>query len=287
MFNYASSLQNPELILNRQNKKRQHQLLKLIESILMLDIFNTSKQNIILDSSPNGIVVKTPKGDVFLEDFGDGYRTTFTWLLDFIGWQIYHAGRRQKESNPKNISGIILLDEVELHLHPKLQRNIVHRLREAFPNVQFITTSHSPLIVGSIGQLVKPKGSKFSGSKVIHFSFVPEQSKIQDYIFSEKEIIGFKGLQYDQLLASKPFGHLVKTDEELENVLKEISELAGKGKKRTAKENRKYNEIKEYLRNAIQPTGDTEFVRDVQADIYTAMRENIKTLEQKIFNDKS
>jgi predicted ATP-binding protein involved in virulence len=282
LFNYESPLQNPELIINRQNKLRQRQLLKSIGNILMLDEVRESEGKVALVSTDKGIVVRTPKGDVYLEDFGDGYRTSFTWLLDFIGWQIYYAGRLSAKGLLENIRGIILIDEVELHLHPKLQRNIVNKLRATFPNVQFITTTHSPVIVASVGQLLRPKGTK-----VIHFSFVPEQNRIRDYSFSEEQIVAFKGLQYDQLLASKPFGHLVKADEELERILIELSELAGKGKKRTPIENRRYKKIKEYLKKVMQPSGYTDFERDLQAELYAAMRKNIKKLEQKIFNDKN
>jgi predicted ATP-binding protein involved in virulence len=46
--------------------------------------------------------------------------------------------------------GVVLIDELDLHLHPNWQKSIVHKLKEAFPNVQFITTTHSPFIVQSL-----------------------------------------------------------------------------------------------------------------------------------------
>lgn len=52
--------------------------------------------------------------------------------------------------NPLEGEGIILIDEIELHLHPKWQRMIVPRLLETFPNCQFIVTSHSPQVLGEI-----------------------------------------------------------------------------------------------------------------------------------------
>ncbi len=47
-------------------------------------------------------------------------------------------------------SGIVLIDELDLHLHPKWQRTIVNKLKETFPKIQFITTTHSPFIVQSL-----------------------------------------------------------------------------------------------------------------------------------------
>ncbi|MFC4995656.1 AAA family ATPase [Rubritalea tangerina] len=49
--------------------------------------------------------------------------------------------------NPLHGNGIILIDEVDMHLHPRWQRKIVTNLRRAFPKCQFILTTHSPLVI--------------------------------------------------------------------------------------------------------------------------------------------
>jgi predicted ATP-binding protein involved in virulence len=49
--------------------------------------------------------------------------------------------------NPLLGEGIIIIDEAELHMHPRWQRNLVERLNETFPNCQFIYTTHSPLLI--------------------------------------------------------------------------------------------------------------------------------------------
>jgi predicted ATP-binding protein involved in virulence len=46
--------------------------------------------------------------------------------------------------------GVILIDELDLHLHPKWQRRIIEDLRRVFPNVQFICTTHSPFLIQSL-----------------------------------------------------------------------------------------------------------------------------------------
>ena len=50
--------------------------------------------------------------------------------------------------NPLNGEGVILIDEIELHLHPRWQRNIVPGLEKTFPNCQFVITTHSPQVLG-------------------------------------------------------------------------------------------------------------------------------------------
>ncbi len=52
--------------------------------------------------------------------------------------------------------GIVLIDELDLHLHPRWQRRVVDNLRETFPNLQFIVTTHSPFIIQALrpGELI-------------------------------------------------------------------------------------------------------------------------------------
>ena len=57
-------------------------------------------------------------------------------------------------SNPLQGSGVVLIDEIELHLHPAWQRGIIPALRRTFPNCQFIITTHSPQVISD----VKPNG---------------------------------------------------------------------------------------------------------------------------------
>lgn len=47
----------------------------------------------------------------------------------------------------KEVQGVVIIDEVDLHLHPSLQRDVLQRFRLAFPEVQFIVTTHSPIVV--------------------------------------------------------------------------------------------------------------------------------------------
>lgn len=59
--------------------------------------------------------------------------------------------------------GIVLIDELELHLHPKWQREVVEKLRATFPKIQFIATTHSPFIIQTVreGEVIKLDGDLF------------------------------------------------------------------------------------------------------------------------------
>jgi len=78
-----------------------------------------------------------------LEAWADGYRKTFTWILDLYAW----AMRANAITKTGNIRGILLVDELEQHLHPSMQASLCSMLRELLPDVQLLLTTHSPLVV--------------------------------------------------------------------------------------------------------------------------------------------
>ena len=154
LFRYDVLLQNPELIVRRlidatrqrQNGKRASAVLsqtkKLLSKVLQLD----SPDQIILEE--NGIYIRGPSGKVALSALADGFRGTVTWVMDLVSWWFLYCRER---ASPEflDVHGIVLIDEVEQHLHPRWQRNIMRLLRDSFPHVQFIATTHSPLVASS------------------------------------------------------------------------------------------------------------------------------------------
>ncbi|MEI6043141.1 MAG: AAA family ATPase [Chloroflexota bacterium] len=88
-----------------------------------------------------------------IEQLSDGERSFLGMVID-IARHLAQANPSAEE--PLKGKGIILIDELDLHLHPKWQRSIVEYLQKTFPNLQFITTTHSPFIIQSLkpGQLI-------------------------------------------------------------------------------------------------------------------------------------
>ena len=78
----------------------------------------------------------------------------------------------QKENVLKNTPGIVVIDEIDLSLHPTWQRKIIGILKELFPKIQFICATHSPFIIQSLekGELItldhQPLDSKYSGESI-------------------------------------------------------------------------------------------------------------------------
>ena len=86
-------------------------------------------------------------GDVRFEELGFGYQTSLTWLADFCKrmFELYPDA-----DTPLHEEAVVLVDEIDLHLHPKWQRDLVPTLSKIFPNVQFIVTTHSPHVLQSM-----------------------------------------------------------------------------------------------------------------------------------------
>ena len=130
--------------------KKQKDLQKQINNIK--EIFkralpDVENVDIFLDESqdaPPQLMFLMPYGWIPFADMGLGYKTMITWILDLV---IRLYKRYPESDDPLSEPAIVLVDEIDLHLHPKWQRTIMDFLTKRFPNTQFIVTAHSPLVV--------------------------------------------------------------------------------------------------------------------------------------------
>jgi energy-coupling factor transporter ATP-binding protein EcfA2 len=83
---------------------------------------------------------------VYIENLSLGYQTMLGWIVD-LARKLYN--RYPESKDPLSEPAIVLIDEIDLHLHPRWQRDLMQYLGDRFANTQFIATSHSPLIVQS------------------------------------------------------------------------------------------------------------------------------------------
>ncbi len=79
----------------------------------------------------------------------DGYRNMIGMVAD-IAYRMATLNPQLEAEVIKQTEGIVLIDEIDLHLHPKWQREVVGRLLDTFPKVQFVASSHSPFIIQSL-----------------------------------------------------------------------------------------------------------------------------------------
>lgn len=149
-------------------EKRQNEKLAL-ENLLQLLSEDFLRQGVqIKDVNSEGIWLCDAAGRLMpLADMSDGYRSALAMLIDIYRHMVnvYGPDILSHEEGPKvvNRPGVVLIDEVDTHLHPAWQREIGFWLKNHFPMVQFIVTSHSPLVCqaadgGRIYHLPQPGG---------------------------------------------------------------------------------------------------------------------------------
>jgi predicted ATP-binding protein involved in virulence len=101
--------------------------------------------NLRVRRNPLRMTINKAGEDVLIDQLSDGEKC----LLALVG----DLARRLAIANPYSTEplagqGIVLIDEIELHLHPAWQRSVVHQLKMTFPNCQFLLSTHSPQVLG-------------------------------------------------------------------------------------------------------------------------------------------
>lgn len=100
---------------------------------------------------PAGLMVDWNQNSVSknlrIEQLSDGYRTTLAMVMDIAARM---AEANPDMTDPLDTEGVVLIDEVDLHLHPGWQQHILNDLVRTFPRVQFIVSTHSPQVVSSV-----------------------------------------------------------------------------------------------------------------------------------------
>lgn len=138
------------------------------------------------DPDSNEILLQTSDGEVPMDYISQGMSATIGWIGPIIQ-RLYEINGA--ESLPKQQRAILLIDEIDSHLHPAWQQKLVDSLKEHFPNVQVIATTHSPLMVGNLAENEVLRVVRGEGGLSI------------DYL--EQSFIGFR---FDQILTDEAFG---------------------------------------------------------------------------------
>lgn len=141
LFRYEESLLLPELVLRRlasllKPSDLQHVMVGIKRALRL-----RPEEDIRL--SRHGVEIVTGKHRrIPFDGWADGYRLTFGWMLDLYGW----AMTARCLARDGDVRGILLVDEIEQHLHPSMQVAMLAHLAATLPNVQIVATTHSPQI---------------------------------------------------------------------------------------------------------------------------------------------
>jgi predicted ATPase len=102
-----------------------------------------------IDRERRRLMFTTLDGELPLSALSDGYQAMAAWCGDLL-WQITETFQDYRD--PLKARGLLLVDELDLHLHPVWQRRLVAFLKQTLPNVQVVATTHSPLTVHQAGE---------------------------------------------------------------------------------------------------------------------------------------
>lgn len=132
-----NSLENWAIDLDYKKNKKGLDIIKK-----SLNSFLTGVQFDHIDKHSHQLVFKTIDGLITLDLLSDGYQNMASWLGDLL-FRVTNAFQNYKE--PMKARGLLLIDEIDLHLHPVWQRILLDFFRNKLPNFQLIATTHSPL----------------------------------------------------------------------------------------------------------------------------------------------
>jgi len=96
------------------------------------------------------IMLTTTRGNIYFEYLSSGYKTCFFLVLGLIKEIEFRF--KDPVINAEDFNGVVLIDEIDLHLHPTWQGPLIKTLKELFPKIQFIVTTHSPSVLQTLNE---------------------------------------------------------------------------------------------------------------------------------------
>lgn len=162
-------------------------------------------------------IISTPQG-IKLSQLSDGYQSMISLICDMLEaileiWDFDVEGASGR-LDTTTFTGIVLLDELGNHLHPKWKMKVVSILREIFPRIQFIISTHEPLCI---------RGSYYGEVFVINTNRKDNSISVLD----KEELPNHEGLPVDKILTSEFFGLSSTRDAIIEELFQEYYSLKG------------------------------------------------------------
>ena len=152
----------------------------------------------------------------------DGIRCTLAMVME-IAFRCYLLNPHLGENAPAMTKGVVLVDEIDLHLHPSWQLHILNDLRAAFPEIQFIVTTHAPLVISQIHDC-----NIYSISEHQIYNFPSQNGRDANYILQQMNVPYIK--QDSKEMLDRYFGLIDsgkgKTEEAI-TLRKELQSLLG------------------------------------------------------------
>jgi len=146
-----------------------------------------------IDRATRQIIFNTVDGEIPLNQLSDGYQNMAAWCGDLL-YRITETFPDRK--NPLSTRGVLLIDEIDLHLHPVWRRHLVEFLSSTLPNFQFIATTHSALTAQQSGEgelyVIRREGAEATPTLV---PFIGEPRKMMLHQLLMSPMFGLDSLE--------------------------------------------------------------------------------------------
>lgn len=150
--NWFSKIEVDEL--RKRDELKDHKFIHPAKRLISEAVYQIVERatSIEFDKNSNDVVVywKNEKDEcvkLTLEQLSEGYRNMVALTIDLVR-RAYLLN--PTSSNPLAVNGIVLIDEIELHLHPRWQQRVLNDITNLFKNIQFIVTTHSPQVLTTV-----------------------------------------------------------------------------------------------------------------------------------------
>lgn len=200
-----------------------------------------------IDKRQKQVLFETSDGLVPLEQLSDGYQNMAAWIGDLL-FRVTDTFRDHRR--PLDARGLLLLDEIDLHLHPKWQRLLYDFVSVKLPNFQVVATTHSALTAQQAGEgeLFALRRNARHTVELISFVGSPQQ------------------LLVNQLLMSPVFGIATDESREVETAKQQYAHLKAQGKDLTTAERRELSVVRNKLADTL-PQRNTPLIGDPEMDL--------------------
>ncbi len=197
---YAAAKSNDQIAAQRRDRIKNI-LIRLLPDVTDLRIETSAGKTAFVEAL-------TPFGWVKVRSLSSGYRSVVAWMVDLAS-RLFE--RYPNSQDPLAEPAVVLVDQIDLLLHPKWKRELVQTLTTIFQNTQFIVTAHSPLIVQAATE-----------AKIVLLR------REGDHVVIDNRPDSVRGWRLDQIISSDLFENLGTRDPKTEEFLKQRKDILTK-----------------------------------------------------------
>jgi len=235
------------IVFLRHFAKDQRRSAAIIESFFAIlgdFMSDTTLELAETSDQPLEVRVRTQDGIVSIDQVSQGMMSLFSWVGTTLE-RLHEVHSKSKD--PKNEPMLLLIDEIDAHLHPEWQRRLMSVFGKHFPKAQIIATTHSPLVVAemTMDEIVVSTRDEESGAALL----VPAA-------------VEPAGMRTDQILTSNLFGLTSTRANSTQEEITLYAKLNGKSR-RSLREEKIFRKLRVKLQNLLK-IGETEFARRVE-----------------------